>query len=117
MNNTNDNNFTMKFLCQLPDEDLWKKEVDNIENPQEFLGYVSKKLGVSSSLVNEDDLDQARNMIIKHEKDKSIFFKSTSPSPSIMSSPFYKSPIPNMANCYEGFLCLSDKLIEQIRKS
>ena len=117
MVNTINNNFIMKFLCQLPDEDLWKKEVDNIQNSQEFLGYVSKKLGVAPYLVNEADLCQAGNMIIKHEKDKSIFFKSTSPSPSIISSPFYKSPIPNMANCYEGFQCLSDKLIEQIRKS
>ena len=117
MTNTIDNNFTMKFLCQLPDEDLWKKEINNIKNSQEFLGYVSNKLGVAPYLVDEADLDLARNMIMKHEKARSIFFKSTSPSPSTVFSPFYKSPISNIASCYEGFLCLSDKLIEQIRKS
>lgn len=109
-------NFTMKFLHQLANEDVWQKEVNSIENPQEFLWYISEKLGGVPDLVNEDDLSKAVAMVKKHEQDKVKFFKSTSHVPNVTFPSFYKSPISDMENYYGGFLYLSEKLREQFKK-
>ncbi|MBD2189367.1 hypothetical protein H6F41_14595 [Pseudanabaena sp. FACHB-723] len=113
---TIEDNFTMKFLYQLANEDIWQKETCSIKSPQEFLRYIAKKLNVDSYLVNEDDLTKAVNLLTNHEKDKEKFFKAKSPMPNLPFVGFYKSPISDMANYHAGWLTLSNKLREQLSK-